>query len=75
MLQLKKNQQIGRVCLQGGEIFAQGVGIAVQRSHRTAYRLFQPLKGLGAVVIWVGEKINHGSIGNRRYVYAPITSA
>jgi hypothetical protein len=27
------------------------------------------------VVIWVGEKINHGSIGNRRYVYAPITSA
>ena len=73
MLQLKKNEQLGRLLLQRWEVLPQGRLIPMENSDGKADGLLDPIKGLGVAVMGMSEKINHGSIEKCRYLYAPIT--
>ena len=59
MLQLEKDQQRWRFCLQGGEIFPQGRFVPIENSYGKADGLLDPIEGLGVAVMGMSKKIDH----------------
>ena len=59
MLELKKDEQLGWLLLQGREILPKGRLIPMENSQGKADGLLDPIEGLGVAVMGMSKKIDH----------------